>query len=101
MIVEGEGSTKLKEKIMMEINSPDWEINDYDGGYENWLDFANPYNKMTEEELLEWQQRPRINKSNITKKGESQMAISQLINRGIICLKLMIRLSRSACFLLA
>ena len=83
MIVEGEGSTKLKEKIMMEINSPDWEINDYDGGYENWLDFANPYNKMTEEELLEWQQRPRINKSNLTKKGESQMTISQLINRGI------------------
>ena len=36
-----------------------WETNNYDGGYENFLEAINPYNYLTQEEKDEWDQQSK------------------------------------------
>jgi hypothetical protein len=36
-----------------------WETNDYDGGYEDFLEAINPYNYLTQEEKDEWDQHSK------------------------------------------
>ena len=38
----------------MKINK--WETNNYDGGYENFLEAINPYDYLTQQEKAEWDQ---------------------------------------------
>ena len=33
-----------------------WNVNDYDGGYEDFLEAINPYNYLTQQEKAEWDQ---------------------------------------------
>ena len=40
----------------VEWNIPEWETNDYDGGYEDFLDAMSPYNQITQEEKDELEQ---------------------------------------------
>ena len=36
-----------------------WETNNYDGGYENFLEAINPYNYLTQKEKDEWDQHSK------------------------------------------
>ena len=42
-----------------------WETNDYDGGYEKFLEAINPYEYRTQQEKAEWDQHKQNYKQKL------------------------------------